>query len=101
MDRWRGRFDIDVGIGIGLNKGDVIAGNIGSPSYISYTIIGDAVNVAARLMQMAQPGDIICSASVYTSASSLPPPFFAEPIESVLVKGKREPIAAYRLRRAE
>ncbi|HKQ28262.1 MAG TPA: adenylate/guanylate cyclase domain-containing protein [Burkholderiales bacterium] len=100
MDRWRRHFEIDVGIGIGLNKGDVIAGNIGSPSYISYTIIGDAVNVAARLMQMAQPGDIICSASVYTSGNELPAPFFAEPIESVRVKGKREPIAAYRLRRA-
>ena len=100
MDRWHKRFEIDVGVGIGLNKGDVIAGNIGSPSYISYTIIGDAVNVAARLMQMAQPGDIICSASVYTNGSALPPPFTAEPIESVRVKGKREPIAAYRLRRA-
>ena len=99
-EKWRERFDIEVGIGIGLNKGDVIAGNIGSPSYISYTIIGDAVNIAARLMQMAQPGDIICSASVYDGISTLPEPFVAEPIESVRVKGKREAVAAYRLRRA-
>ena len=98
-EKWRQRFDIDVGIGIGLNQGDVIAGNIGSPSYISYTIIGDAVNIAARLMQIAEPGDIVCAAGVYGSISALPEPFAAVPIESVRVKGKREPIAAYRLRR--
>jgi class 3 adenylate cyclase/CheY-like chemotaxis protein len=98
MSEWRRRFDIQVGIGIGLNKGDVIAGNIGSPSYISYTIIGDAVNIAARLMQIAAPGDIICSASVYTGVEVLPEAFFAEPIESLRVKGKLETIAAYRIR---
>jgi class 3 adenylate cyclase/CheY-like chemotaxis protein len=101
MEEWRRRFDIEVGIGIGLNKGDVIAGNIGSPSFISYTVIGDAVNIAARLMQMARPGDIVCSANVYTSAGAVPQPFRAEAIEAVHVKGKVEPIAAYRLRRAE
>ena len=96
---WRARFGIEVGIGIGLNKGDVIAGNIGSPSFISYTIIGDAVNIAARLMQMAQAGDIICSAGVYAGISALPEGFTAQPIESVRVKGRLEPITAYRLRR--
>ena len=101
MEEWRRRFDIEVGIGIGLNKGDVIAGNIGSPSFISYTVIGDAVNIAARLMQMARPGDIVCSANVYTSAGAVPQLFRAEAIEAVQVKGKVEPIAAYRLRRAE
>jgi class 3 adenylate cyclase len=100
-EKWRQRYDIDVGIGIGLNKGDVIAGNIGSPSYISYTIIGDAVNIAARLMQMAGPGDIICSASVYDGIGALPESFRAESIASVHVKGKREAVAAYRLRRVE
>ena len=100
MSEWRRRFDIQVGIGIGLNKGDVIAGNIGSPSYISYTIIGDAVNIAARLMQVAEPGDIICAASVYAGVGALPEAFFAEPIESLQVKGKLETIAAYRIRKS-
>ena len=97
-DKWRERFNVDVGVGIGLNKGDVIAGNIGSPSFISYTIIGDAVNVAARLMQTARPGDIICSADVYTALTAVPEPFFAEPIEAVRIKGRVDPIPAYRLR---
>ena len=98
MDSWRREFDVELDVGIGLNKGDVIAGNIGSPSYISYTIIGDAVNIAARLMQMAGPGEIVCAESVYASIDAVPEDFVCEAIGSVHMKGKVDTIAAYKLR---
>lgn len=98
MDAWRSEFDVDLDVGIGLNKGDVIAGNIGSPSYISYTIIGDAVNVASRLMEMAGPGEIVCAESVYALIDAVPENFVCEPIGSVRMKGKVDTIAAYKLR---
>src|SRR4026208_429226 len=53
---WKLRLGIETGIGIGINAGDVIVGDVGAPERPSYTLIGDTVNVAARVGQRARAG---------------------------------------------
>ncbi len=67
---WQRRYGIDTGLGIGINEGEVIAGNMGSEQYMNYTLIGDTVNIAARLSQRARAGEVLFSNALKLSLDS-------------------------------
>jgi class 3 adenylate cyclase len=95
---WLNTYQVKVGLGIGINKGDMIVGNVGSPSYMNYTIIGDSVNVASRLVNLAGSGEVIISDSVYQMVQHLPTAHHAEAMPPTNLKGKSLPQKIYRVR---
>lgn len=90
---WGSAVVQELGVGIGLNSGPVVAGAIGGGGRLEYTVIGDAVNVAQRLQSEAAGGEIVASAATVAAA----PGVAAEPIGPRYVKGREEPVEVFRV----
>jgi adenylate cyclase len=81
-------------IGVGLNTGTVIAGTLGGPGRLDYTVLGDAVNIAQRLQSEAVGGEILASAITVRQAGTE----LAEPVGPKQLKGRQELVDIYRIR---
>ena len=100
-DRWKERYAVETGLGVGINVGEVIAGNVGSATYMNYTIIGDAVNVASRLGQRARAGEMLFSDAVKASLDQLGYGLEALPLPSLILRGRTNPIDIFCVPKAE
>jgi adenylate cyclase len=92
--RWKAEGRAELDIGIGVNTGPMIAGNIGSDAIMSYTVIGDAVNLGSRLESLnKQYGTriIISDATRQRLSGS----YRLRPLGDVVVKGKTQPVAIF------
>ncbi len=91
---WSSQGKATLDIGIGLNSGDMIAGNIGSSSIMSYTVIGDNVNLGSRLESLNKEYGtrIIMSDATRTRLTT---EYTTRPLGSVVVKGKTKPVEIF------
>ena len=85
---------IPIKVGMGINQGTVVSGNIGSRDMMDYTVIGDTVNLGARLCSYASPDEIIVSNTVYEQTKTI---FNYFKLDSIKVKGKRKKVEIYRI----
>ncbi|HEV3485797.1 MAG TPA: adenylate/guanylate cyclase domain-containing protein, partial [Vicinamibacterales bacterium] len=92
--KWAAEGRAQLDIGIGVNSGDMIAGNIGSSSIMSYTVIGDNVNLGARLESLNKDYKTRIIISDATR-SRLHGNYDIRPLGDVVVKGKTRPVAIF------
>jgi len=95
--RYQKKFGFEIKMGIGINSGEVVAGNLGSDEKIDYSITGDTVNTGKRIETLTEniPNKILISDSVYIKTDNL---FDTHPWGEVPIKGKKEKIIVYEIR---
>ncbi len=89
-------YQREILVGIGINFGEVVAGNLGSEERIDYSVTGDTVNTGKRIETITKdmPNSILISDALYERVSHL---FDVKPLEPLFVKGKKEKIQVYQV----
>ena len=94
---WEGTNREEFLLGIGLSTGKAAAALLGSEERLEYTLVGDTVNLAQRLQEMARPGGQTILSEPTWAGLTDPPPATPNPPE--LVKGRATPVTTYRIER--
>jgi adenylate cyclase len=94
-EKWSAEGRPHVNVGIGINFGEVFAGNIGSEQRMEYTVIGDAVNIASRLCSKAEGGQVIVSEPFYKALKNPPE---VEALEPLQLRGKSDTVSVYQVK---
>ena len=92
----KARLDTEIAVRIGVNTGEVVAGDAARREFASgdAVVLGDSVNVAARLEQAAQPGEVLLGEATYRLVRGA---VQVQAVAPIAAKGKSEPLTAFRL----
>ena len=93
---WRKEGRPELASGIGINSGEMVAGNLGSERIQSYTVIGDNVNLGARIESLCKEFQAEILTSEYTE-TRLTADYALEELGEVTVKGKTRPVRIFRV----
>jgi len=94
-DRWLAGGLVPFPLGIGLCTGEVAAALLGSVDRLEYSLVGDTVNLSARLQDLARPGgQIVLSEATFDGLSQ---PIEAERMDDTMVKGRDTPVTCYKV----
>ena len=88
----REKYGVDFDVRVGINTGLVVVGAVGSDLRMEYSALGDAINLAARMEQTADPGTVRVAHDTYKLIKNL---FEFKALGGIEVKGKSEPVLAY------
>jgi len=93
-EKYESILGMEVKIGVGINTGEVLVGNIGTDDHMEYTVIGDAVNVASRIESKTKemPNSVLISGA---TLEFLDQQFDTKKSDSLVMEGKSEPIELY------
>jgi PAS domain S-box-containing protein len=87
--RWRRERGVEVGLGIGIDRGAVVMGSIGAASQMNFGLVGSAVNTASRLVEVARHSQIVVSEAIVQSRGAHLPNWRFEAMDTVELKGIR------------
>lgn len=97
---WYARAGTELGLGIGIDMGDIVIGNVGAESRMSFRMVGPPMNTASRLVDMAGDGQIVISTAVYHDLAARTPEHLQQfdfvRLEPVQLQGIAEPQVVYR-----
>jgi len=97
---WFQRAGTELGLGIGIDMGDIVMGNVGAESRMSFRMVGQPMNTASRLVDMALDGQIVISAAVYEDLANDNPDIINQiqfdEMEPVSLQGISKPQILYR-----
>jgi class 3 adenylate cyclase len=99
-EKHRSKFNKEIKIGIGINYGEVIAGNLGSEEILSYSVTGDTVNTGKRIESVTRdyPNSILISNTIYQKTKDI---IDIKEFEPLQVKGKKDKILVYKVLRSK
>ena len=93
-ERWTDADEQRLGLGIGINVGEAVVGNIGTEALMDYTVVGDAVNIAQRLEELAQGGQILVTEATYEQVGRRAQVI---PYGTQVLRGRQEETTIYQL----
>ncbi len=97
---WHQQLGIVLGLGIGIDQGIVVVGNVGAETRMTFRMVGEAVNIAHRLVDLAEDGQIIIAESIHRDIAQTTPHLLRTiPFQSMgetTIRGKEKPMMLYR-----
>jgi PAS domain S-box-containing protein len=99
--KWRHQLNTDLGLGVGIDQGEVVVGNVGADTRMNFAMVGEAVNTAHRLVELADDGQVIISEMIYRAIENEMPRLLEvitfESMGPIALKGKHQPQTLYRI----